>query len=171
MYSYQNWIRYRNLFTWNVEDLDLLALADHSMNGYEKLAAMILDIDPELKESNIDPWDYTTMWGRHILLSATSWKVFLRDFPTSLINGTDLNWRGRLCGAEQRGREDHNFRDVTIDPGLPWPKICVARNLCPLRIFHDIKMRYEMMEFGWGPSMEAAWGECQLRCSFQIGKC
>lgn len=62
------WSKYKNLFSWNVKNFDLTLLADQSMNGYEKMAAIILQIDPALRESNIDPWDYTTLWGRQILL-------------------------------------------------------------------------------------------------------
>ena len=92
---------------------------------------------------------------------ASEWRVWLRDYPTNLISASEVHWSGTLCGAEQRGREELNFRDVSIDPGLPWSAITVPRNLCPLRFFHDITMKYQLIEFGWGPSMEAAWGELQ----------
>ena len=83
---------------------------------------------------------------------ASEWRVWLRDYPTNLILATELDWSGILCGAEQRGREELNFRDVIIDPGLPWNKINVPRNLCPLRFFHDLTLNCDLLEFGWGPS-------------------
>ena len=155
------WKKYENLFSWTVEQFHVTLLADQSMNGYEKMAELILKIDPALRDSNIDPWDYTTLWGRQIEMRALEWRVGLRDYSTNLILAKDCHWTGVLCGAEQRGLEEVNFRDITVDPGVPWPKITVPRNLCPLRYFHDIKMSYSLCEFGWGPSMEAAWGEFQ----------
>ena len=155
------WKSYMNLFSCHLENLDFILFSDPSMNGYEKMAELILNIDPDLRSCNIDPWDFTTLWGRQMIVTAKSWKVNLRDYSTNLIHAKNMRWAGTVCGAEQHGREELNFRDVMIDPGLPWPKMIVSRNLAPLRFFHDIEMDYDFIEFGWGPSMEAVWGEFQ----------
>ena len=40
-----------------------------------------------------------------------------------------MAWSGTLCGAEQRGNDDINFRTNIIDPGTYFDNITVPRNL------------------------------------------
>ena len=53
-----------------------------------------------------------------MILSASSWVMKLRDYPRELIKADQLIWQGVLCGAEQRGNDDVNFRTSIINPGL-----------------------------------------------------
>ena len=69
------WQKYSNLFSWTVKNFTCFLLSDQAMNGYEKMAEIILKIDPALKESNIDPWDYTTLWGRQISIKENGKKL------------------------------------------------------------------------------------------------
>ena len=125
----KRWFNYTELFAWELEDFDLLVLADGSMYGYEKVARTIINIDPALEAEDINPWDYTTLWARYIRLNASSWIMKMRDYPREMIKAVNVAWSGTLCGAEQRGNDDINFRTNIIDPGTYFDNITVPRNL------------------------------------------
>ena len=86
----KRWYNYTELFAWELEDFDLLVLADASMYGYEKVARTIINIDPALEAEDINPWDYTTLWARYIRLNASSWIMKMRDYPREMIKVRDL---------------------------------------------------------------------------------
>ncbi len=161
MKAEKKWIKYSNLFSWTVDDFTLTVFADKSMNGNEPLKELLLMIDQDLQNETVAAFEYSTMWGRVIQLNASNWRVQLRDYPTDLVKAEDFSWTGTLCGAEQHGTEEQNWKQFTIDPGQPWSKREVMRNLAPLKFFHDIEMNYDLLELGWGPCLEAAWGEFQ----------
>ena len=156
----KKWFKYNVLFAWELDNFDLTLLVDQGMYGYERVAQTILQIDPDLKDMN--PWDYTTLWARYMVLSASKWIMKLRDYPRELIKADILDWKGILCGAEQRGNDDVNFRTNVINPGTYFDNLLVPRNLAPLKFYHDIEMNYQQLDLCWGPCVEAAWSEAQL---------
>ena len=87
------------LFAWTMQDFEILALADPSIDGTEKATAALREMDPET------PWpedglEFNTLWVRGIAVKCAEWKLQLRDFPQPLLSVQVLSIWGRLAGAE-----------------------------------------------------------------------
>lgn len=87
------------LFAWTMQDIEILALADPSIDGYDKATAALREMDPET------PWpedglEFNTLWVRGIGVKCAEWKLQLRDFPQPLLLVQKLSIWGRLAGAE-----------------------------------------------------------------------
>lgn len=109
------------LFAWTMQDLEILALADPSIDGPERATEAIQEMDFET------PWpedglEFSILWVRGISLKCAEWKLQLRDFPQPLLLVEELTIWGRLAGAEALA-PPRARRTVRIEIGAPWPDI------------------------------------------------
>ncbi|XP_029672789.1 protein KIAA0100 isoform X1 [Formica exsecta] len=148
------------LFAWTMLDLDILALADPSINGIERQVRALKEMDPET------PWpedglEFSTLWIRGISLKCAEWKLQLRDFPQPLLLVESLNVWGRLAGAEALAPLRAK-RTVRIEIGAPWEDIVVERGMTSLKYYHDLNWDIDKFRYAFGPCWEPVIAQCNL---------
>ncbi|CAB1348981.1 unnamed protein product [Coregonus sp. 'balchen'] len=124
---YSNTPMRKSLLTWTVSDLELVALADQSLHGLERVREQLRDID------GVSP--------------------FPRD-GLPLIRDWELS--GRLIGTEQDG-QGRARRRQTVPLGQPWGDVTVYRNMPPLKFYCDFKSNISLYTIVWGPCWDPAW--------------
>ncbi|KYN16568.1 hypothetical protein ALC57_11077 [Trachymyrmex cornetzi] len=140
------------LFAWTMLDLEILALADPSINGTEKAVRALREMDSET------PWpedglEFNAVWVRGISLKCAEWKLQLRDFPQPLLLVENLNIWGRLAGAEALA-PPRAKRTVRIEIGAPWEDIVVERGMTSLKYYHDLNWDIDKFRYAFGPCWE-----------------
>ncbi|XP_012235996.2 protein hobbit isoform X1 [Linepithema humile] len=148
------------LFAWTMLDLEILALADPSVNGTEKATRALREMDSET------PWpedglEFSTLWVRGISLKCAEWKLQLRDFPQPLLLVESLNVWGRLAGAEALAPLRAK-RTVRIEIGAPWEDIVVERGMTSLKYYHDLNWDIDKFRYAFGPCWEPVIAQCNL---------
>lgn len=88
------------LFAWTMQDLQILALADPSIDGMENATTAIRQMDAETLWPEDGSLEFSTLWVRGISVKCAEWKFQLRDFPQPLLLVENLNVWGRFAGAE-----------------------------------------------------------------------
>ncbi|KAK0160967.1 hypothetical protein PV328_008311 [Microctonus aethiopoides] len=148
------------LFAWTMQELEIIALADPTINDTEKAIAAISEMDTE------SPWpedglEFSTLWVRWIAVKCAEWKLQLRDFPQPLLLVEGLSIWGKLAGAEalapQRAR-----RTVRIIVGAPWNDIVVERGMTSLKYYHDLNWDINKFRYAFGPCWEPVIAQCNL---------
>lgn len=148
------------LMAWIMSDLEILALADPSIHGAEKIVSVMTEIDPD------SPWpeegvEFSTLWCRSITASCAEWKFQLRDFPQPWLDIGQLHMWGRLVGAEQVATRRAK-RSVTIELGEPWGQVVVERGMTYLKFYHDLNCEVEHFSYAFGPCWEPVIAQCHL---------
>lgn len=148
------------LFAWTMLDLEILALADPSINDGEKQVRALKEMDSET------PWpedglEFSTLWVRGISLKCAEWKLQLRDFPQPLLLVEGLNVWGRLAGAEALAPLRAK-RTVRIEIGAPWQDIVVERGMTSLKYYHDLNWDIDKFRYAFGPCWEPVIAQCNL---------
>ncbi|XP_018400358.1 PREDICTED: protein KIAA0100 [Cyphomyrmex costatus] len=148
------------LFAWTMLDLEILALADPSINGTEKAVRALREMDSET------PWpedglEFNAVWVRGISLKCAEWKLQLRDFPQPLLLVENLNVWGRLAGAEALA-PPRAKRTVRIEIGAPWEDIVVERGMTSLKYYHDLNWDIDKFRYAFGPCWEPVIAQCNL---------
>ncbi|XP_043472200.1 protein KIAA0100 isoform X2 [Leptopilina heterotoma] len=148
------------LFAWTMKDLEILALADPSIDGIERATKAIQEMDFET------PWpedglEFSILWVRGISLKCAEWKLQLRDFPQPLLLVEELSIWGRLAGAEALA-PPRARRTVRIEVGAPWPDIQVERGMTSLKYYHDLNWDIDKYKYAFGPCWEPVIAQCNL---------
>ncbi|XP_053222317.1 bridge-like lipid transfer protein family member 2 isoform X1 [Podarcis raffonei] len=145
----------RALLTWTVGGLELVALADESFHGAERVLRQIRELDAT-SPFPADGLDLITHWCRMVKGSINSFFVRIRDYPRYLFEIRDWRLSGRLAGAEQRGQPCSRRRQV-LKLGPPWGDVSVERNMPPLKFYHDFHSEVFQYTIVWGPCWDPAW--------------
>ncbi|XP_017893303.1 protein KIAA0100 [Ceratina calcarata] len=148
------------LFAWTMLDIEILALADPSINGVENATRAIREMDAET------PWpedglEFSTLWVRGISLKCAEWKLQLRDFPQPLLLVESLSVWGRLAGAEALA-PPRARRTVRIVIGAPWDDIVVERGMTSIKYYHDLNWDIDKYRYAFGPCWEPVVAQCNL---------
>ncbi|XP_015603116.1 protein KIAA0100 isoform X2 [Cephus cinctus] len=148
------------LFAWTMQDLEIVALADPSINGTERATKAIREMDPET------PWpedglEFNTLWVRGIAVKCAEWKLQLRDFPQPLLLVEGLSIWGRLAGGEALA-PPRARRTVRIEIGAPWDDIVVERGMTSLKYYHDLNWDIDKFRYAFGPCWEPVIAQCNL---------
>ncbi|KAK4026287.1 hypothetical protein OUZ56_015296 [Daphnia magna] len=152
------------LFRWEMEEVDLVALADPSFHGYANVVRNIQEMDPD------SPWpdeelEFTTLWCRAVRATSRQLRFLLRDFPQPLLDIHELLLFGRLAGAEQqsswRARRTCN---VFIAP--PWSDVQIERGMNQLKFYHDFSCDAESWRLAYGACWEPVIAQCNLAWDF-----
>ncbi|XP_069082287.1 bridge-like lipid transfer protein family member 2 isoform X2 [Pleurodeles waltl] len=152
---YSNTPMRKALLTWTMTDLEIVALADESFHGVERVVEQIKDID------NVSPYpleglELVIQWCRIVKWSVKLFFVRIRDYPRYLLEIRDWQLSGRLIGTEQSGQSSAR-RKQTVKLGTPWGDAVVERNMPPLKFYHDFHSEIFLYTIVWGPCWDPAW--------------
>ncbi|XP_064424989.1 bridge-like lipid transfer protein family member 2 [Latimeria chalumnae] len=152
---YANTPMRKSLLTWNMSDLEIIALADDSFHGVDRVIEQMKGIDG-VSPCPKDGLSLVTQWCRMIKCSVKYFLVRIRDYPRYLFEIRDWVLRGKLIGAEQEGclREHHK---QLIKLGDPWGDATVQRNMPSLKFYHDFHSEISLYTIVWGPCWDPAW--------------
>lgn len=143
------------LFTWAMEDLEILAFADLSFHGKENVVKHMQEIDKDSPYPS-EGLEFLTLWCRMVNVSLSSWLITMRDYPQPWLEVKDMHLWGRLIGAEQEGLKRAK-RSCKVSVGGPWGEMSVERNLPALKFYHDFScdIKSWVMAYGacWEPAM------------------
>ncbi|XP_039229418.1 protein KIAA0100 [Drosophila yakuba] len=148
------------LLAWIMTDVNIMAMADTSIHGYDNVTRIMREIDHE------SPWpeeglEFSTLWCRGVNISCTEWKFMLRDFPQPMFCVKSMRLYGNLCGAEQMGSKRAK-RDVFIDVGEPFGTDVIQRSMPSLKFYHDFDCELESCSYAFGACWEPVMAQCNL---------
>ncbi|XP_036005393.1 protein KIAA0100 isoform X5 [Fundulus heteroclitus] len=152
---YANTPMRKSLLTWTVSDLELVALADQSFHGPEKVREQLRDID-RISPFPRDGLPLVVQWCRAVKFTLGAFLVRIRDYPRYLFEIRDWELSGRLIGTEQDGQA-RAHRKQTVPLGAPWGDVTVHRNMPPLKFYYDFKSDISLYTIVWGPCWDPAW--------------
>ncbi|KAM3616443.1 uncharacterized protein V6R79_017941 [Siganus canaliculatus] len=153
---YANTPMRKSLLTWTVSDLELVALADQSLHGPERVREQLRDIDGISPFPRDGPLPLVVQWCRAVKFKLVAFLVRIRDYPRYLFEIRDWNLSGRLIGTEQDGQARAHRKQV-IPLGAPWGDVTVHRNMPPLKFYYDFKSNINLYTIVWGPCWDPAW--------------
>ncbi|XP_028400324.1 protein KIAA0100-like [Dendronephthya gigantea] len=143
------------LCCWEFTDVNLMILADESMNGEEKVVPLMKQIDSESPFPTEDV-KFSTLWSRFVKGTVSSSTFTLRDYEQPLFLCESFEISGHLIGAEQEACERAK-RTCVIEIPHPWGEQKITRGMTPLKYFHDLKFDFEKLEMSWGVDIEPAY--------------
>lgn len=152
---YANTPMRKSLLTWTVSDLELVALADQSLHGPERVREQLRDID-RISPFPRDGLPLVVQWCRAVKFKLDAYLVRIRDYPRYLFEIRDWELSGRLIGTEQDGQTRARRKDV-VPLGPPWGDVTVHRNMPPLKFYYDFKSNISLYTIVWGPCWDPAW--------------
>ncbi|XP_057569958.1 bridge-like lipid transfer protein family member 2 isoform X4 [Hippopotamus amphibius kiboko] len=145
----------RALLTWSLAGLELVALADASFHGPERVVEQVRELDPG-SPFPAEGVDLVIQWCRMLKCSVKTFLVRIRDYPRYLFEIRDWRLMGRLVGTEQSGQPCSRRRQI-LHLGLPWGNVAVERNMPPLKFYHDFHSEIFQYTVVWGPCWDPAW--------------
>ncbi|XP_025136785.2 protein KIAA0100 homolog isoform X1 [Bubalus bubalis] len=151
----------RALLTWSLAGLELVALADASFHGPERVLEQVRELDPG-SPFPAEGIDLVIQWCRMLKFSVKTFLVRIRDYPRYLFEIRDWRLMGRLVGTEQSGQPCSRRRQI-LPLGLPWGNVAIERNMPPLKFYHDFHSEIFQYTVVWGPCWDPAWtliGQC-----------
>lgn len=152
---YANTPMRKSLLTWTVSDLELVALADHSLHGPERVREQLRDIDG-VSPFPRDGLPLVVQWCRAVKFKLAAFLVRIRDYPRYLFEIRDWELSGRLIGTEQDGQTRAHRKEI-VPLGPPWGDVMVHRNIPPLKFYYDFKSNISLYTIVWGPCWDPAW--------------
>lgn len=152
---YANTPMRKSLLTWTVSDLELVALADESLHGPERVREQLRDID-RISPFPRDGLPLVVQWCRSVKFRLTAFLVRIRDYPRYLFEIRDWELSGRLVGTEQDGQARAHRKEI-VPLGPPWGDVTVHRNMPPLKFYYDFKSTISLYTIVWGPCWDPAW--------------
>ncbi|KAG8178260.1 hypothetical protein JTE90_018807, partial [Oedothorax gibbosus] len=161
---YQRGSMRTSLCTWCLEDVDILAIADTSYHGTERVLERMKELDPEspFPEEGLE---FTTLWARKVRCSLTSWTWQMRDFPQMALNIREMHVWGFLIGAEQEASQRAK-RSAKVEINSPFSNAVVERSMPSLKFYHDLTFDMEEMSMAYGPSWEPVMAQISLAMEF-----
>nr|XP_046245424.1 protein KIAA0100-like [Scatophagus argus] len=152
---YANTPMRKSLLTWTVSDLELVALADQSLHGPERVREQLRDIDG-ISPFPRDGLPLVVQWCRAVKFKLAAFLVRIRDYPRYLFEIRDWKLSGRLIGTEQDGQGRAHRKEI-VPLGPPWGDVTVHRNMPPLKFYYDFKSNINLYTIVWGPCWDPAW--------------
>ncbi|XP_029466864.1 protein KIAA0100 homolog isoform X2 [Rhinatrema bivittatum] len=152
---YANTPMRKALLTWTVSDLEVVALADETFHGVERVLEQMKDIDG-VSAFPAEQLELVIQWCRMVKCSMKTFFVRIRDYPRYLFEIKDWRLTGRLIGAEQYGQSCARYQQ-TLKLEAPWGDATVERNMPPLKFYHDFHSEISLYTIVWGPCWDPAW--------------
>uniref|UniRef100_A0A8C1H387 Si:ch211-259g3.4 n=2 Tax=Cyprinus carpio TaxID=7962 RepID=A0A8C1H387_CYPCA len=152
---YANTPMRKSLLTWTVSELKLLALADQSLHGPERIREQLRDIDG-ISPFPRDGLQLVIQWCRAFKFKLNAFLVRIRDYPRYLFEIREWSLSGRLMGTEQGGQLRAKRKQV-VQLGQPWGDVTVYRNMPPLKFYYDVHSNISLYTIVWGPCWDPAW--------------
>ncbi|XP_044528771.1 protein KIAA0100 homolog isoform X1 [Gracilinanus agilis] len=145
----------RALLTWSLTELELVALADASFHGPERVLKQLKELDPS-SPFPCEGLELVIQWCRMLKCNVKTFLVRIRDYPRYLFEIREWRLLGRLVGTEQSGQPCSRRRQ-TLHLGPPWGDVVVERNMPPLKFYHDFRSEVFQYTVVWGPCWDPAW--------------
>uniref|UniRef100_A0A8C0GPD0 Bridge-like lipid transfer protein family member 2 n=1 Tax=Chelonoidis abingdonii TaxID=106734 RepID=A0A8C0GPD0_CHEAB len=152
---YANMPMRKALLTWTLSNLELVALADESFHGVERVLEQMRDLD-SVSLFPPEGLELVTQWCRMLKGSVKTFFVRIRDYPRYLFEIRDWQLSGQLLGTEQSGQACSR-RCQVLKLGAPWGDAAVERNMPPLKFYHDFHSEILQYTIVWGPCWDPAW--------------
>lgn len=152
---YANTPMRKSLLTWTVTELELVALADQSLHGPERIREQLRDIDG-ISPFPRDGLQLVVQWCRAFKFKLNAYLVRIRDYPRYLFEIRDWALSGRLMGTEQDGQLRAKRKQI-VQLGQPWGDVTVYRNMPPLKFYYDVHSSISLYTIVWGPCWDPAW--------------
>ncbi|XP_036392090.1 protein KIAA0100-like [Megalops cyprinoides] len=152
---YANTPMRKSLLTWTVSELELVALADRSLHGPERVREQLRDIDG-VSPFPRDGLPLVVQWCRAVRFKLGAFLVRIRDYPRYLFEIREWELSGRLIGTEQDG-QSRGRRKQVVHLGQPWGDVTVQRNMPPLKFYYDFHSDIALYTIVWGPCWDPAW--------------
>ncbi|XP_039613175.1 protein KIAA0100-like isoform X1 [Polypterus senegalus] len=152
---YSNTPMRKSLLTWTITDLEVMAFADQSLHGPDKVREQMMDID-SVSPFPRDGLSLIIQWCRAVKFSLSAFLVRIRDYPRYFFEIRDWTLCGRLIGTEQDGHPRAKRRQK-LHLGQPWGDVTVERNMPPLKFYHDFHSEISLYTIVWGPCWDPAW--------------
>lgn len=89
------------LFTWCMNDVSIVALADASFHGKTKVMEVMKELDPGSPMPAEGEMSFSILWCRAVQMTCSEWTFRLRDYPQPLLDIRQFQTFGKLVGAEQ----------------------------------------------------------------------
>jgi len=140
------------LFTIQLNNLSLTAMADLTLNTKDKLVNLIRN---ELEKPNVCTTDvqFSTIWGRIVDISFDKLEGTLRDFKRPMVKFVQMKMNGLLIGAEQEANSRAK-RNCYIDTTPNEEPILLLRSMTTLKIFHDLEFDADLLLYTFGTCWE-----------------
>ncbi|KAL8564427.1 hypothetical protein ACOMHN_057449 [Nucella lapillus] len=151
---YSNGALRSQLFTWLMQDLEVLALADPSLHGRDNAILAMTRIDKDSPPPTPD-MSFVTLWCRGVKAGVAQWSLSLRDFPQPMVDVAGLHVWGTLVGAERDGTRRAK-RECVVEVEAPWGDMEIQRNLPALKFFHDFSSDVASVTLAYGVCWEPA---------------
>ncbi|XP_035390057.1 protein KIAA0100 isoform X1 [Electrophorus electricus] len=145
----------KTLLAWSVTQLELLALADPSLHGPERVRQLLGQVDA-ISPFPRDGLPLVVQWARAVSFKLTAFLVRIRDYPRYLFEIRDWELSGRLIATEQDGQQRGRRREV-VQLGEPWGNVTVYRNVPHLKFYYDVSSKISLYTIVWGPCWDPAW--------------
>ncbi|KAG1951411.1 protein KIAA0100 [Pimephales promelas] len=152
---YANTPMRKSLLTWTVSEFELVALADQSLHGPERIREQLRDIDG-ISPFPRDGLQLVVQWCRAFKFKLNAFLVRIRDYPRYLFEIREWALSGRLMGTEQDGQLRAKRKQV-VQLGQPWGDVTVYRNMPPLKFYYDVHSNISLYTIVWGPCWDPAW--------------
>ncbi|CAL8115614.1 unnamed protein product [Orchesella dallaii] len=149
-----------HLLLWELHDVHIVALADPTMFGKEKITEILQELDPD------SPWpaeslDFNTLWCRAVRFDVAKWRVQLRDFPQPLMDSRQIHFWGKLAAGEVIATK-RSKRTCEIEIGGPYGVDSIERSLTSLKWYYDLNCDIESLSVAFGPCWEPVIAQCNL---------
>ncbi|KAJ8385068.1 hypothetical protein AAFF_G00195980 [Aldrovandia affinis] len=152
---YSNTPMRKSLLTWTVSDLEIVALADGSLHGPDRVREQLRDVDG-VSPFPRDGLPLVVQWCRALKFKLSAFLVRIRDYPRYLFEIREWELSGRLIGTEQDG-QSRGRRKQVVHLGQPWGDVTVQRNTPPLKFYYDFRSAISLYTIVWGPCWDPAW--------------
>ncbi|OUC47049.1 putative metal cation transporter, ZIP family [Trichinella nativa] len=141
------------LFTWYVDFVDLVVIADSDLFGSEKLSSEIRTLDAD------SPWPWNPsfgiLFGRYVDFHFDKLFARMRDYPLPYLDVSDCSIRGKLIGCEMKG-DENSEQEFNFVVGHKFGDVTLRHFLALLKYFYDLNTVIGELRWTYGP----CWDPC-----------
>ncbi|KRX15358.1 Uncharacterized protein T07_4304 [Trichinella nelsoni] len=141
------------LFTWYVDFVDLVVIADSGLFGSDKLSSEIRTLDAD------SPWPWNPsfgiLFGRYVDFHFDKLFARMRDYPLPYLDVSDCSIRGKLIGCEMKG-DENSEQEFNFVVGHKFGDVTLRHFLALLKYFYDLNTVIGELRWTYGP----CWDPC-----------
>lgn len=148
------------LFTWQIENLEIVALSDLSYHGKKAVVNHMQQVDSDSPYPE-EGLEFNTLWCRMVTFDVKVLTLILRDYPQPMLDVKDMHAWGKLIGAVQEGvKRSKRLCVVQVDD--PWENMTVERSLPSIKYFYDLSCDIESFTMAYGSCWEPTFAQTSL---------
>ncbi|CAG7827208.1 unnamed protein product, partial [Allacma fusca] len=157
---YENHPMRTHLLLWELEDIQMISMADPTMHGKDTVVKILQELDPD-SPWPLDGLEFSTLWCRSIHFDVAKWRVQLRDFPQPLMESKNIHFWGKLAAGEAQATK-RSLRRCDIEIGGPFEVDSIEKNMNTLKWYYDLNCDVECLSVAFGPCWEPVLAQCNL---------